>query len=81
MHSLLFCTVIYYNYLQTKENPTAGLMKYLEQQQEGYSIAQLQELLQIAYNQQPRENINETFVKVESIVLWKLCLSQCVLFI
>ena len=51
-------------------------MNYLEQQQEGYSIAQRQELLQIAYNEQPRGNINEAFVKVESIiVLWKLCLS------
>ena len=76
----LFYTVIYFNYLQTKEDPTAGLMKYLEQQQEGYSIAQLQELLQIAYNKQPRENINETFVKVESIVLWKLCLSVSLVY-
>ena len=70
----LFCTVIN-KYLQTKENPTAGLLKYLEQQQEGYSIAQLQDVLQIAYNEQPRENINETFVKVESgncvVLLWK----------
>ena len=55
-------------------------MKYLEQQQEGYSIAQRQELVQIAYNEQPRENINETFVKVESIVLWKLCLSVSLVY-
>ena len=76
----MFCSIILYNYFQTKENPTAGLMKYLEQQQEGYSIAQRQELLQIAYNEQPRENINETFVKVESIVLWKLCLSVSLVY-
>ena len=55
-------------------------MKYLEQQQEAYSIAQHQELLQIAYNEQSREKINETFVKVESIVLWKLCLSVSLVF-
>ena len=55
-------------------------MKYLEQQQEDYSITQLKELLQIAYNEQPREKINETFVKVESIVLWKLYLSVSLVY-
>ena len=51
-------------------------MKYLEQQQEDYTIAQRQELLQIAYNEQPRENINETFVKVESITAETVLISE-----
>ena len=66
---------------QTRQSPLVGLMTFLEQPQDEFSTAQRQELLQIAFNEQPKENINETFVEVSIIVLCKVCLYLCVLLI
>ena len=66
---------------QTRQSPLVGLMTFLEQPQDEFSTAQRQELLQIAFNEQPKENINGTFVEVSIIVLCKVCLYLYVLLI
>ena len=52
------------SYSQTRQYPLVGLMKLLEQQQDEFNATQRQELLQIAFDEQPKENINGTFVEV-----------------
>ena len=73
----LFCNFVkLVSYSQTRQYPLVGLMTFLEQPQDKFSTVQRQELLQIAFNEQPNENVTGIFVEV-SIVLHQLCLSVC----